>query len=195
MISFLRGRVFSKGAQTLVLDVNGVGYSLVMSTRALGSVGQAGDEALVHTYLQVREDGIALFGFLGEEERQVFEKLIGVSGVGPKVAISALSSYSARELMGIIAAGDTTRMSKVPGVGKKTAQRIIVDLKGSFDQAEGQLSTLDEPAAPGASGEAVMALLAMGFTSEEAELALKGYTGADDVQALLRYALKRLGTA
>ena len=193
MISFLRGRVFSKGTQGLVLDVNGVGYSVTMSSRALGTIGQVGDEVIVHTYMQVREDGVSLFGFADEEERFLFEKLIGVSGVGPKVAISALSSYSARELMTIISTEDNARMSKVPGVGKKTAQRIIVDLKGSFDALGAAAAESSVPVPTGESSEAVMALLAMGFTTDEANLAIKGYTGTDDVQEIVRYALKRLG--
>jgi len=195
MIAFLRGTVFSKGAQTLVLDVNGVGYSVTMSTRALAAVGSVGDVATVFTYLQVREDGLFLFGFASEDERYLFEKLISVSGVGPKVAISALSSYSASELMGIIATEDTTRMAKVPGVGKKTAQRIIVDLKGSLEALDAAGPAGGEPVSVTGdeASEAVLALLSMGFTAEEANLALKGYTGSSDVQEIVRYALRRLG--
>lgn len=195
MISFLRGTVFAKGTQSLVLDVGGVGYSVTMSSRALSEVGAVGQEAVVHTYMQVREDGVFLFGFTSEEERYLFEKLISVSGVGPKVAISALSSYSARDLMTIISTEDNARMAKVPGVGKKTAQRIIVDLKGSFDSF-GSVGEEGEGVAPavGESSEAVLALLSMGFTAEEASLAFKGYTGSDDVSEMVRYALKRLGS-
>lgn len=196
MISHVRGTVFSKGLQGAVIDVGGVGYSLTMATTSIAALPQVGDEAIVFVSMQVREDGVSLFGFLDEQERFVFEKLITVNSVGPKVAISALSTYPARELMNIIASEDATRISKVPGVGKKTAQRIIVDLKGVFEASgAGPIVAGEMQAVPAESSEAVMALLAMGFTDEEAQLALAGYTGSDDLQEIVRYALKRLGGA
>lgn len=194
MISFLRGVIFSKGTQEVVLDVNGVGYAVTMPSRSVGALGPVGSEVLVYTAMQVKEDGVALFGFSSEEERFVYEKLITVSSVGPKMAISALSTYSAQELMGLIAAEDSAGVSKIPGVGKKTAQRIIIDLKSAFaglGVAAGD--PLESQAGAGDTSEAVQALLAMGFTMEEAQLAVKGYTGSNDASELVRYALKRLG--
>ena len=196
MIAHLRGTVFSKGIQRVVIDVNGVGYAVTMSSRSIDALGPVGGEALVYVSMQVREDGVTLFGFTDEDERFVFEKLITVSGVGPKVAISALSTFSAPELMRMIGSEDSARMSKVPGIGKKTAQRIVVDLKGAFGQLAGQapLPGEDGAADPAGSSEATAALLSMGFTAEEAQLALKGYTGSDDVSEMIRHALKRLGS-
>lgn len=196
MISHVRGTVFSKGLTGAVIDVGGVGYGVTMATGSIASLPQVGDEAVVFVSMQVREDGVSLYGFLDEQERFVFEKLITVNGVGPKVAISALSTYPARELMHVIASEDASKISKVPGVGKKTAQRIIIDLKGVFEASPSSSAGPGEAQLPVAeSSEAVMALLAMGFTDEEAQLALAGYTGSDDLQEIVRYALKRLGGA
>ncbi|MGI6216513.1 MAG: Holliday junction branch migration protein RuvA [Coriobacteriales bacterium] len=193
MISFLRGKVFSKSSSKAVIDVNGVGYEVMMSSRSINALPAVGDDAMVYVSMQVREDGISLFGFIDESERFVYEKLITVSSVGPKVAISALSSYPADELMRIISTGDVTKMTKVPGIGKKMAQRIIIDLKNAFEVAPSG-GIFEEGSEPSGSSEAMMALLSMGFTTEEAELALKGYTGKDDLQEIVKYALKRLGS-
>ena len=199
MISFLRGRIFSKGVQQVVLDVGGVGYSITMASRSIDSLGKVGDEVLVLVSMQVKEDGISLYGFAEEQERSLFEKLIAVSGVGPKAAMAALSSYDAPHLMKIIGGGNVTAMSKVPGIGKKTAERIVVDLKGTYEQfAQSTLVSVDAddaavPVDATSAAEATEALISMGFTSQETELALKGYTGPDDASEIVRYALRRLG--
>ena len=200
MISFLRGRIFSKGVQQVVLDVGGVGYRLTMASRSIDGLGSVGDEAMVLVSMQVKEDGICLYGFAEEQERALFEKLIAVSGVGPKAAMAALSSYDAPHLMKIIGGGDVTAMSKVPGIGKKTAERIVVDLKGSYEQFALNALPFDgeaEETAPvgdsASASDAMQALISMGFTSQETDLALKGYTGPDDASEIVRYALRRLG--
>ena len=196
MISHVRGTVFSKGLQGAVIDVGGVGYSLTMATTSVAALPQVGDEATVFVSMQVRDDGVSLYGFLDEQERFVFEKLLTVNSVGPKVAISALSTFPTRELMNIIASEDAKRLSHVPGIGKKGAQRIIIELKGVFERSPQAAADAGEAMMPPAeSSEAVMALLAMGFTDEEAQLALTGYTGSDDLTEIVRYALKRLGGA
>jgi len=196
MIAFLEGTVAGKTLTSVYLNVSGVGFEVAMSQAALAKIPQAGERAVVHTYLQVRDDGISLYGFLDEQERYVFEKLITVNGVGPKVAINALSTFPAPELARVIASGDASKVAKVPGIGKKGAQRIIVDLKGVFEAVPSDAEGMGEVQLPVAeSSEAVMALLSMGFTDEEAQLALAGYTGSDDLQEIVRYALKRLGGA
>jgi len=196
MISHVRGTVFSKGLNGAVVDVGGIGYSLTMAATSAAALPQVGDEATVFVSMQVRDDGISLYGFLDEQERYVFEKLITVNGVGPKVAINALSTFPAPELARVIASGDASKVAKVPGIGKKGAQRIIVDLKGVFEAVPSDAEGMGEVQLPVAeSSEAVMALLSMGFTDEEAQLALAGYTGSDDLQEIVRYALKRLGGA
>ena len=195
MISFLKGTLEAKTLASAYLDVNGVGFEVGMSQTALSKLPEIGQPVQVFTYLQVRDDGMSLYGFLGAEEKALFEKLIGVSGVGPKMALAALSTYSAEALLGIIAEQDVAAVQRIPGVGKKTASRIILELKGSLEQGMSSLFSPQEqpqgenPALAGARE----ALLSMGFTSAEADLALKGASEDADEGALLQYALKRLG--
>ena len=158
-----------------------------------------GEPVQVHTYLQVSDNGIALYGFLTLEEKALFERLIGVSGVGPKVALAALSSFTPEALVAAVQAQDVAAVQKIPGVGKKTASRIILELKGSFDQ--GLASLFDAAGAPASTAAAAAerlkgareALLALGFASAEADVALKGAPEDADENALIKYALKRLG--
>ena len=196
MIAFLNGRLAGKTPQAALVDVNGVGYAVAMSQTALSKLPAAGEDVLVLTYLQVSENGIALYGFLSSEEKALFEKLISVSGVGPKVALAALSTFSPAVLADAVAAQDVALVSKIPGVGKKTASRIILELKGSLD-AGSQSLFVQEDAAPnvleGRLREVKAALLSMGLAPAEADVALKGAPEDADDQALLRYALRRLG--
>ena len=128
MIAWLRGRIVAKGIDTVVLDVGGVGYELLVSLRALERLPPAGDDATVHVYTHVREDAIQLFGFGDPGAKRLFTELISISGVGPRIALNALSVYDAGELRSIILEGDLTRLTRVSGVGKKTAQRVILEL-------------------------------------------------------------------
>lgn len=200
MIAFLKGVLAGRSADTAFIEVQGVGYAVGMSQASLSKLPETGSEVRVHTHLQVRDDGISLYGFLSLEEQALFEQLIGVSGVGPKVALAALSAFpSTQALASAIAAQDVTAVQRIPGVGKKTASRIILELKGSLDQGFDQLFGSDgQPAAP-AEGAALQgareALLSMGFTSAEIDLAMKGAPEGASTEALLKYALKRLGTA
>jgi Holliday junction DNA helicase RuvA len=192
MIAFLRGELAALDSTGVVIDVGGVGYRVGMSTLNLASMGERGSEVMVHTTLIARDDSLALYGFLSMQEQLLFEKLITVSGVGPKVALSALSSFTAPALQQLIRGEDATRIATIPGIGKKTAQRIILELRGSLGDAE-ETSSAPRTAVLGLM-QATEALLGMGFTSSEIELALKGYEGADDdVSALIRFGLKRLG--
>ncbi|MBQ3106254.1 MAG: Holliday junction branch migration protein RuvA [Eggerthellaceae bacterium] len=196
MIAFLNGRLAGKTPQAALVDVNGVGYAVAMSQTALSKLPAVGEDVLVLTYLQVSENGIALYGFLSSEEKALFEKLISVSGVGPKVALAALSTFSPAVLADAVAVQDVALVSKIPGVGKKTASRIILELKGSLD-AGSQSLFAQEDAAPnvleGRLREVKAALLSMGLAPAEADIALKGAPEDADDQALLRYALRRLG--
>ena len=196
MIAFLKGKLAGKTPQVAYIDVNGVGYAVFMSATALSKLPESG-VVTVLTYLQVSDAGIALYGFLSEEEKATFERLIGVTGVGPKVALAALSTFSPRALADAVAAQDVALVQKIPGVGKKSASRIILELKGSFDASFESL--LSEPSTQTILDDrlkgATEALLSMGFTSQEAELALKGAPEGATEAALLQYALKRLGTA
>ena len=198
MIAFLSGKVAAVlPPNTAYIDVAGVGYAVSMPQGDLGKL-EVGKSARVLTYLSVSDNGLGLYGFLSDEEKALFEKLIGVSKVGPKMALAALSTYTPRELADAIAAQDIARVSHIPGVGKKTAERIILELKGTLERG---LETLfDSGAADGAASAASVALtgatealLSMGFTSAEAEVALKGAPEGAGEGALLQYGLKRLG--
>ncbi len=193
MISFLRGTLAAKTAGSAVVEVGGIGYQVVMSGRGLSRLGQVGDSVSVLTHLQVRDDALVLYGFCSQGEKDVFAKLTSVSSVGPKVALSVLSTYDPEDVIAAVVAQDLAAIQRVPGVGKKMASRIVLELKDSF-AAAGQ-----EPL-PGVSARsvsakkgAIEALLSMGFTSEETELALKGAPADADEAGLLQYALRRLG--
>lgn len=194
MISFLTGRIAEKSAAYCVLDVGGVGFKLAMSTSSIATLPAEGDTATVHAHLHVREDELSLFGFESAEEKALFENLLTVSGVGPKVALAALSALSPDALTDAIAREDTVRIASVPGIGKKTAQRIILDLKDKLGLPDLTGTPAAGTAAADVAAEATQALLGMGFSSAEVASALSGYEGsAGDAQGLLKHALRRLG--
>ena len=193
MIAFLEGTVAGKTPTSAYVNVGGVGFEVGMSSDGLSKLPATGESVLVHTYLQVRDDGMSLYGFLSLEEKALFEKLITVSGVGPKVALAALSSYSPAQLADAIAAQDVAAIQRIPGIGKKTASRIILELKGSLDQGIDGLFAQTPAASNTVRDGVVEALLSMGFTSAEVELALKGSPADGTESTLLQYALKKLG--
>lgn len=193
MISFIKGELVATDVEGAIIEVNGIGYRVAMSYNSLTKLGTVGSVVQVLTYLYVREDALVLYGFASEEERRLFEKLITVSGIGPKVALSALSQFEAEELIAAIVAQDASAVQKIPGVGKKTAQRIVLELKDALGTSDlGPLFTAAKPAS-GSADAATDALLSMGFTSAEAQLALQGAPDDASESELLRYALKRLG--
>lgn len=196
MIAFLKGTLAGKTPTTVFLDVHGVGFALGVSQTTLSKLPEVGAPAQLYTYMQVREDAMTLFGFLSLEEKALFERLISVSGVGPKVALAALSAYAPDSLANAIASQDVAAVQRIPGVGKKTASRIILELKGSLDQG---LAGLFDEGSPAQTVNVHLqaaheALLSMGFTSAEADLALKDAPEGAAEGALLQYALKRLGS-
>ena len=194
MIAFLEGTVAGKTLASAYINVAGVGFEVGMSSSSLSKLPDTGEAVSVFTYLQVRDDGMALFGFLSLEEKALFEKLIAVSGVGPKVALAALSSYAPAQLADLIAAQDVAAVQRIPGIGKKTASRIILELKGSLDDGLPGLFGEAAPSESAAVAGAREALLSMGFTSAESDLALKNAPADASEQALLQYALKKLGS-
>ena len=209
MISQLTGSLLEALPTRVVLDVGGVGYELGVSATtaaSLPAVGEAGVTLL--TRLLVKESALELYGFATREERSVFDHLVAVSGVGPKLALAVLSTYSAASLATIVATQDATRMAQVPGVGKKKAQRLLMELQDVFAkdaELRGLVGMSEAPASdvplPQTSesvrDEAGSALLAMGFTPQEAELALQGLgeAGVTTIEKAVAYALKRLGGA
>lgn len=193
MIAFLRGKLASKAYDYVVLDVSGVGYKIMLSGQSVSRLPEIGTEIQLLTKMIVKEDDVALYGFQNATEQNVFERLISVSGIGPKAALSILSSYSAEEVIEIIASQDSVRMQKAPGIGKKTASRIILELKDVFAQVGGDLLSQTPSASTSALQGAREALLSMGFTSTEIDLALKDAPSEETETGLLQYALKRLG--
>ena len=198
MIAFLCGVLAGKTADTAYIDCNGVGFAVGMSANSLSDLPAQGSSVRVFTYMQVREDDISLFGFTSEDERNAFEKLISVSGIGPKVALAALSSYRPGDLADALASEDVTKLSRIPGIGKKTAQRMILELKGklastALPPAEGLFSPPEEDKE--ALGKVIEDLLALEFAPAEAELACKGMPQGLDEGRALQYALKKIGGA
>ena len=172
----------------VVLESAGVGYRLAVSAVTLEDIPRVGDEALLHSHLVMRDDGIHLFGFASETERELFLMLIGVQGVGPKVALAVLSGGAPRELLNAIATGDTARFQAVPGIGKRTAERIIVELR---EKVAGAVA--DEIVITRASDDprsvAREALLGLGYAPPEADAMLDGIDG-DSAEELISEALK-----
>ncbi|MDO5043848.1 MAG: Holliday junction branch migration protein RuvA [Coriobacteriia bacterium] len=202
MIKSVRGTLIERDMSSCVIEVAGIGYGLGITQNTAALLGELGQEIMLYTYMQIREDAQLLYGFISKEERAVFEKLIAINGIGPKVALSILSTYKPVELVQIVRAEDGKRMSKVPGVGPKTASRIILELKSVFDK-DPSFSNLESVAGEhevfaqdtsSAFDEGKDALLSMGFTEEEAILALKGLPDDASLEAAITYALKRLGS-
>lgn len=191
MISYLKGTVAGIDASTAIIEVDGVGYAVGMSQRSLSRLPRVGGDVQVFTSLQVREDGLSLYGFLSLAERDLFMELIEVSGVGPKVALGALSTFEPQDLIAAVLDEDVTALSRIPGIGKKTASRIVLELKGSLEKGIAQPTAKNSVTAVKGVLEA---LLSMGFTSSEAEVALDGAPAEGTEAALLQYALKRLGS-
>jgi len=195
LIAFLVGRIIEKSSAHVVLDVGGVGYRLMMPAASIEAMPPLDHEARLHTYLHLRAEEISLFGFVSAQEKMLFEKLIGVSGVGPKVALSVLSSFSFDMLVGAIMGGDVGLIATTPGVGKKTAQRIIIDLKDSLEALGFHATSSALSASAGsAAAEVREALCAMGFTPSEATAAMKPFSGdTGDSKVWVQDALRRLG--
>lgn len=194
MIARLRGQLVTVDAAGIVVDVGGVGYHVLVPAGAFGQ--RLGDDVVVHTHLAVREDALTLFGFPDLASLRLFERLVGVNGVGPKLALSALGTLGADGLRDAILSEDTTALVTVPGLGRKTAQRLILELGGNLatDHAAGDAPppTTADPRA-----EVRLALASLGYDPAEIARALRTLddTAGDDPQALLRRALQSLSGA
>ena len=210
MIVQLTGTLLEVLPTHIVLDVGGVGFELGVSTTTAASLPHVGESGVtVLARMVVRDGSMELYGFATREERALFDQLRAISGVGSKLALSVLSTFSPAALAQIVATQDTARMAQAPGVGRKKASRLIVELSDVFSKdAELRglvgLSSPDAASLPlataaagaGVEADATEALLSMGFTSQEAELALEGHAdaGATSVEQVLAYALRRLGS-
>lgn len=202
MIALIQGIVAEKSeGEVVVLTQGGVGYRLMCSMNTLTAVPGAGKECALHTHLSVREDAMELYGFEKREEREMFRRLISVSGIGPKSALFVLGSMPLSDLRLAILTGDLNALSRAPGVGKKTAQRIALELKDKVtkDAMDSGVSMDDiafadsEAPAQDALGEAMQALKTLGYSPQEAAAALKGVKGqAETADELIRLALRHM---
>ncbi len=173
MIAHLRGRLLSSEPGACVLECNGVGYQVAVSIPTYSALPSRGGEASLHVYTQVREDALALFGFAERDEKRLFERLITVSGVGPKLALTILSGLSTQETIGAIRAQDHARLTRIPGVGKRLAERLAVELKEKLDDlAAGPAPSPTGKTAP-AHDDVLSALLNLGYNRPAAQKALE----------------------
>ncbi|WP_047491440.1 Holliday junction branch migration protein RuvA [Terriglobus sp. TAA 43] len=202
MIAHLRGRLLSKSPNAVIVDCGGVGYDVAISVTTFSSLPDEGAEVSLHINTQVREDAIALFGFTDRDEKRLFERLITVSGIGPKLGITVLSGLSAERLVSAIRAGDTAMLVKIPGIGKKTAERVVLELKDKLDD----LQAAAPAQASGFKGGPVVddvlsALVNLGYKRDSAQRAVETaiakhesseLTIRTDFDALFRYAMQAI---
>ena len=197
MFAHFEGIVAEKTADSIVLDVNGVGYLLFVSGATLSQAPAVGERMKLYSALNVREDAMELFGFYSREEKTMYERLKGVSGVGSRTALQILSSMSVRDLSLALVSGDANALTRVPGIGKKTAQRLVLELKDKVDESQltgGGASVSPRTAASGPEAEAVAALTALGYSASEAARAVSRFAGqTDKSDELIFLALKSLG--
>lgn len=200
MIAFVRGTAVDMTENSVIVEAGGIGYEIYMTGTDLSQI-HMGEEVKIHTYFNVREDAMQLYGFRSKDDLQMFKLLLGVNGVGPKAAVGVLAGITADELRFAILSEDVKTLSKAPGIGKKTAQKLILELKDKMkleDAFELKLAHEQENAAAGMGDisdgrqEAVEALVALGYSSTDALRAVRKVTDVapDDVEGLLKAALK-----
>lgn len=194
MFGYIKGKAAEITEGTVVLENGGIGYEIICTAAAVARLSEE-KEGIVYTYLQVKEDGISLFGFDTKEEKQMFLKLISVSGIGPKMGVTVLAGMRITDLATAIATSDVKTLSKIKGLGKKTAERIILELRESVSKEELKTSA-KETAVPFATDDedAVIALMGLGFTGMQARnavLSAKGL-GAKTIEEVIAFALRSL---
>lgn len=200
MITYIRGELVAVEEDKAIVDVNGVGYGIFMPGTAMNYLPPIGEEVKLHTYMNVREDAMQLFGFLTRDDLKVFKLVIGVSGIGPKGGLSILSKLSPDELRFAVMANDAKAISAAPGIGKKTAEKLIIELKDKLSiedvldkGTDDSAVSVSAGAANGAQAEAIQALVALGYSNTEAVKAVKKVqidetTSVEDIlKAALRF--------
>lgn len=202
MIAFIQGELCEVGQDTIIVACQGIGYEIQVPVSVAQSLPDPGNRVKIYTYTYVREDALGLFGFLTRDDLTVFKLLITVNGVGPKAALAILSSMTADELRFAILAEDAKAISKAPGIGPKTAKRMIIELKDKLDlesmiDNHGDSSTYaagNAEAAASVRDEVIMALTALGYSNTESVRAVRAVSGADemDSETLLKQALKKI---
>lgn len=195
MIDYVEGILVEKSEEGAVIGVGGLGLALYISNPTLQGLPPAGKKVRLFSYLHVKEDALQLYGFSNIGERDIFLKLIAVTGVGPKVALAVLSAYDPDNFVRIVASEDLEAITAVSGVGKKSGQRIILELKDKLSPLAGDLGVAaGGPDGGGLVREAREALKGLGYTAAESSRALEGYAAEEpSLEGMLKYALKRLG--
>jgi len=201
MYAYFRGKLAYVGEESIIIDVQNIGYRILLSQASISSLPSIGEEVQIYTYTSVREDAIWLYGFLSYQDLEIFKKCITVSGIGPKGGMAILSVMNADALRYAIVSGDAKAIAKAPGIGQKTAQRLILELKDKISLEESLVNNDTGTASVQALlnessniGEAVEALVALGYASSEALKAVKSVPDYNtlDVETLLKAALKNL---
>ena len=197
MFAHFEGIVAEKNTDSIVLDVHGVGYLLNVSAATLSMAPSVGEKMKLYSVLNVREDAMDLYGFYSREEKSMYERLKGVNGVGSRTALQILSAMSVRDLSIALVSGDANALTRVPGIGKKTAQRLVLELKDKVEDTQltgAGASVIPKTTAAGPESEAIAALMALGYASAEASRAVSKVSGqSDKVDELIFLALKSLG--
>jgi Holliday junction DNA helicase RuvA len=195
MIGLLRGRLLEKRPNQVILDVGGVGYLVAIPLSTFATMGELHAEVTLLIHTHVREDALSLYGFLSQREKHFFELLLGASGVGPTLALKILSGMNVEELVPAIRTGDLARLTKIPGVGRKTAERMVVELKDKLDAVTVEAEK-PAPASPaGVESDVKSALINLGYDDRSAESAVaegKRQAGTNNFEKLLRAALATL---
>lgn len=199
MISYLHGELAAVEKDKAIVEVSGIGYGVFMSGQALALLPPVGSKMKIYTYMNVREDAVQLFGFLTKDELEIFKLLITVNGIGPKGGLGILSKLSVDELRYSVLSGDVKAICKAPGIGKKTAEKLIIELKDKLDiedvlnQAEGTASAQVSSATDEAHAEAVQALVALGYGNAESLRAVKAVALENPTaEDILKEALKKM---
>lgn len=195
MIGLLRGKLIERDGAAAVIDVGGVGYEVEVTTGAAAMLAAHPEQVVVYTHLSVREDAQSLYGFASARERDLFRSLIKVTGIGPKLALSLLSAVAPDVFASAITSGNTVALVRVPGIGRKTAQRLVIELRDKVRELSATTSVGKTPT----TREAVLALIALGYRESTAAQVVGEVADAGDaewsVEDLIREALKRLATA
>ena len=198
MIAYLTGQLFRKSTQSIIVEAGGIGYEVFVPLSTYYALPERDQKVSLHIYTHVREDTLSLFGFSSSLEKDLFLLLISVSGIGPKLAVNILSGIGPQELVQAIAIGDSNRLKAIPGVGKKTAERIVLELKDKAARLGGEKMEVPQPAAPldeRLSSDALSALVNLGYSANAAKKAVDKASQTvnnDSLEALIKEALRLL---
>lgn len=198
MIAMLRGRLVRRDVDWIIVDVGGVGFRVSVPAPTAAALPGVGEEVILHVHTHVREDTLALYGFVSEEELRLFEQIISVSGMGPKLAMTSLSTLRPAEFRRAILEEDAASLTRIPGVGRKTAQRMILELKGKLTPVPEDDAAVEPAAGVAADADAVAALIALGYSETDAARAVRAAQqvepAAGDTAQLVRLALRHLAS-